>query len=797
MPVKVVGDTLGYIHMRLKIDDFTEPIRRNLYLRLFSTLLIFSGGLVLAVIISAHYVSPVVRLAHAAETVAAGDLSQELPVEGNDEVGRLTRSFNEMIVRLRQNRALEEAVRENQYLTHLGKLSSGMAHEIRNPLNFIGLAVDHLGAMTEGKGSEGEAEKRQVIGRIKEEIGRLNELVTNFILYGRPPELQRAAVRIPELVVGVLRMAEERLRAQSISCRTEFEDAREIHADPDMLRRALVNLVGNAVDAMPNGGTLSVSAGRRPDGRYSVVVEDTGIGIPAEERERIFEPYFTTKVSGLGLGLVLTKKIVDAHGGEIFVDSTPGERDADRGCASGGAPRGGGAGMKGTVLVVDDERNQREILGAILKSEGYIPLLASGGTEALRILEREAVDLVITDLVMPGMTGEELIDAVLARNPGMPILLSSAYGTIQTAVDAIKKGAYYYFEKPVDRARLLIIVERAIENLHLRESHRVLSEKLFPGAVPILGEHAAIREIKRILPRVARSESTILLTGESGTGKEVIARSVHSMSGRNAAPFLAVNCASLPDTLFESELFGHERGAFTGAVRREIGLFEAAGGGTIFLDEIAEIKLETQAKLLRALQEKEIRRIGGKENIPVDVRIVAATNRDLDDAVREGKFRADLFYRLNIVKLTLPPLRDRISDIPLLSEHFLAKHGEKGVPPVREITKEAMRLLMRYTWPGNIRELSSVVERAVVLAEGGKIGPEELPLELREGADAVPARAFDLPPQGVEFEKVEEHLLRQAVARSGGVHTRGAELLRMSYKAYIYRLKKFGILPPC
>ena len=308
--------------------------------------------------------------------------------------------------------------------------------------------------------------------------------------------------------------------------------------------------------------------------------------------------------------------------------------------------------MKGTVLVVDDERNQREILGAILKSEGYIPLLASGGVEALRLLEREAVDLVITDLVMPGMTGEELIDAVLARNPGMPILLSSAYGTIQTAVDAIKKGAYYYFEKPVDRARLLIIVERAIENLHLRESHRVLSEKLFPGAIPILGEHAAIREIKRILPRVARSESTILLTGESGTGKEVIARSVHSMSGRSAAPFLAVNCASLPDTLFESELFGHERGAFTGAVRREIGLFEAAGGGTIFLDEIAEIKLDTQAKLLRALQEKEIRRIGGKENIPVDVRIVAATNRDLDDAVREGKFRADLFYRLNIVKLT-------------------------------------------------------------------------------------------------------------------------------------------------
>lgn len=325
VPVKVAGDTLGYIHLRMQIDDFGEPIRRNLYMRLFSTILIFLGGLVLAVIISARYVSPVERLAHAAEAVAAGELSQELPVEGKDEVGRLTRSFNEMIVRLRQNRALEEAVRENQYLTHLGKLSSGMAHEIRNPLNFIGLAVDHLGAMNDGEGSGGDAEKRQVIGRIKEEIGRLNDLVTNFILYGRPPELHRGPVRVPEIAVGVLRMAEERLRAQSISCRTEFEDSLEVHADPDMLRRALVNLVGNAIDAMPTGGTLSVSGGLRPDGRYSVVVKDTGIGIPADERERIFEPYFTTKASGLGLGLVLTKKIVDAHGGEIFVDSTPGE----------------------------------------------------------------------------------------------------------------------------------------------------------------------------------------------------------------------------------------------------------------------------------------------------------------------------------------------------------------------------------------------------------------------------------------------------------------------------------------
>lgn len=462
--------------------------------------------------------------------------------------------------------------------------------------------------------------------------------------------------------------------------------------------------------------------------------------------------------------------------------------------------------MRGTVLIVDDERNQREILGSILKGEGYHPVLAGSGEEALAAMEQEPVDLVLTDLVMPGMSGEQLIDALLARNPGTPILVNSAYGTIQTAVEAIKKGAYYFFEKPVEKARLLIIIERAIETLRLRESHRVLSERLFPGAAPILGEHSAIREIKRILPRVAKSDSTVLLTGESGTGKEVVARNIHGMSARSKAPFLAVNCASLPDTLFESELFGHEKGAFTGAHRREIGLFEAAQGGTLLLDEIGEVRPDTQAKLLRALQEREIRRVGGKETIPVDVRIVATTNRDLAAEVRAGRFRSDLFYRLNILKMGLPPLRERMSDIPLLANHFLGKHGEKGVPPVREITREAMRLLMRYSWPGNVRELAGVIERAVVLAEGGRITPQELPRELVEepaghispgGTETIPPPGrFEIPPSGLDFERMEESLLRQAIERSGGVHARGAELLGMSYKTYLYRLKKFGILSP-
>jgi signal transduction histidine kinase len=325
IPVTVGGDTMGYIHVRMRIDDFTDTIRKNLYLRFFSTLLIFSLGLVLAVSISSHYVRPVEELAHAAEKVAAGDLSQELPVHGKDEVGRLTRSFNEMIAKLRHNRELEEKVRETQYLTQLGRLSSGVAHEIRNPLNFIALAIDHLEALSaEGGTPEAAKEKAQIIGRIKEEIQRLNELVINFITYGRPQSPSLAPVQIPEIVESVLRMADGRLRTQRILCRREFRIGPPVQADPDMIRRAVLNIVGNAIDAMPDGGELHISAGPLEGGGYELVVGDTGVGISEENRNRIFEPYFTTKPSGLGLGLVLTRKIMEAHGGEIVVDSHPG-----------------------------------------------------------------------------------------------------------------------------------------------------------------------------------------------------------------------------------------------------------------------------------------------------------------------------------------------------------------------------------------------------------------------------------------------------------------------------------------
>ena len=325
IPVTVGGDELGFIHVRMQIDDFTEAIRKNLYLRFASTLLIFAVGFAFAVSISGHYVRPLEKLALAAEKVAAGDLSQELPVGGKDEVGRLTRSFNEMIARLRQNRELEEKVRESQYLSQLGRLSSGVAHEIRNPLNFISLAVDHLDTLAEGETPETEREKEKVITGIKEEIQKLNELVTNFIMYGRPLDPQRTPVQLREIVEGVLQMASPRIQSQRIRVSSAFRDAPPHLVDPDMIRRAVINLVGNAIDAMPGGGELRVSGGPGEDGCYLLEFRDTGGGIAERNLERIFEPYFTTKSTGLGLGLVLTRRIVESHGGGIVIDSEPGK----------------------------------------------------------------------------------------------------------------------------------------------------------------------------------------------------------------------------------------------------------------------------------------------------------------------------------------------------------------------------------------------------------------------------------------------------------------------------------------
>ncbi|RNC70672.1 MAG: sigma-54-dependent Fis family transcriptional regulator [Desulfuromonadales bacterium] len=451
--------------------------------------------------------------------------------------------------------------------------------------------------------------------------------------------------------------------------------------------------------------------------------------------------------------------------------------------------------MTESILIVDDERGQREILQTILEGEGYRVAAVPGGREALEQMETRGFDLILTDLKMQGMSGMELLEKTLADDPLQCVVMMTAHGTVDSAVEAMKKGAFDYLEKPLERDDLLLTLRRAFERVSLLKENRALHKQLEDaGGIPnLIGEHPKMKEVYRVVTKIAPTTSTVLIYGESGTGKELVARAIHDGSPRKNKPFFAINCAAIPETLMESELFGHEKGAFTGASSREIGIFEAADGGTVFLDEIGEMSVGMQAKLLRAIQSKEIRRVGGKVNVPVDVRIVSATNRELEGEIRKGNFREDLFYRLNVIRINLPPLRERGSDIATLADFFVRKYSAQAGTSVKGITKPALKLLMNYSWPGNVRQLESVIERGVLMAESDQIEPSDLPAEVTEGLSQAGWVPFELPPEGIQFEDLEKNLIIKAMERAEWIIAKAAPLLGMSYKTLQYRLDKFGI----
>ncbi|AJE04397.1 sigma-54-dependent transcriptional regulator [Geobacter pickeringii] len=454
--------------------------------------------------------------------------------------------------------------------------------------------------------------------------------------------------------------------------------------------------------------------------------------------------------------------------------------------------------MKGTILIVDDERGQREILQTILEGEGHRTVAVSGAREALETLEGREFDIILTDLKMQGMSGMELMEQVLTDDPQQCTIMMTAHGTVDSAVEAMKLGAFDYLEKPLERDNLLLTLRRALERVSLVKENRALHRKLEEtNAIPnIIGAHPKMKEVYRVITKIAPTNSTVLIYGESGTGKELVASAIHDGSPRKEKPFFAINCAAIPETLMESELFGHEKGAFTGASSREIGIFEAADGGTVFLDEIGEMSVAMQAKLLRAIQTKEIRRVGGKVNVPVDVRILSATNRELEAEIRRGGFREDLFYRLNVIRINLPPLRERGSDIATLADFFVRKYSSQSGIGVKGISRPALKLVMNYSWPGNVRQLESVIERGVLMAESDQIEPSDLPIEVTEGLSQAGWVPFELPADGIQFEELEKNLIIKAMERADWVIAKAAPLLGMSYKTLQYRLEKFGIEKP-
>ena len=449
--------------------------------------------------------------------------------------------------------------------------------------------------------------------------------------------------------------------------------------------------------------------------------------------------------------------------------------------------------MSLSVIVTEDDTVQREIICDILTQSGYTVTGCPGGEEALSLLREESSDILLTDLKMGGMDGLELLRQARRMRPDLEVVMMTAHGTVKTAVTAMKEGAADYLEKPFDKEELLLVMSRTGERVDLRRQNRQLRE-LVADSVSlgnIIGQCEPMRQVFERTRRAVHVNSTVLILGESGTGKELIARHIHFAGPRRGKPFVVVNCAAIPDSLVESELFGHEKGAFTGADVSRAGKFELAHGGTLFLDEIGDMRIESQAKLLRVLQDGVIERVGSAKPRQVDVRVIVATNRNLKQRVEDGEFRADLYYRLEVLSIELPPLRDRMQDLPLLAAHFRESLGRKLGMTAPVISPEVMDAFRRYRWPGNVRELEHTLEQAFVLCAGERLTMADMPEKLH--APIPQTGDFALPPGGIVLEELEEELIRQALERSGGRIKEAAELLGLTYKTLQYRLKKHEI----
>ena len=450
------------------------------------------------------------------------------------------------------------------------------------------------------------------------------------------------------------------------------------------------------------------------------------------------------------------------------------------------------------LLLIDDEKNYLLVLETLLTEAGYAVTALNDPETALAFLEESEVDIVITDMKMPRITGREVLERVKKNWPHIPVLIMTAFGSIESAVEAMRYGAFNYITKPFSNDELLLSIQNAAELARAHRQYRLLRESLEDryGKHQIIGRSRAIRDMLALVDRAGPSRATVLITGESGTGKELVARAIHFSSPRSQEPFVSVNCMALNPGVLESELFGHEKGSFTGAVAMRRGRFEQASGGTLFLDEVGELTPELQVKLLRVLQERRFERVGGSEEIEVDIRIVAATNKDLMPLVQAGTFREDLYYRLNVVHIPIPPLRERREDIPLLVAHFAEKAAkENGIPP-KTFSMEALNPLSGYEWPGNIRQLQNVVERCLVLVPGEVITLEDLPAEIRD-EEAQFKSAVDLLPVQLDLadtlERIEAALIRRALVRADFVQAKAAELLGISKSLMQYKLKKYSI----
>ena len=457
--------------------------------------------------------------------------------------------------------------------------------------------------------------------------------------------------------------------------------------------------------------------------------------------------------------------------------------------------------MKSRILVVDDEESIREFLDIMLRKEGYEVTMAEDGARAIDLLKKKTFDLVMSDLQMPQVTGLELLKHVKDNFPDLLFMMITAFGTTETAVEAMKLGAYDYITKPFKIDEVRIVIGNALKSKNLEVENRVLKKELGKenSFQNIIGNSESMHRIFDLVRRVSQAPTNVLITGESGTGKEVVAKAIHYNGPLKERPFVTINCGAIPENLMESEMFGHKKGSFTGAVVDKSGLFEVADGGTLFLDEVGELPLSIQVKLLRAIQERIIRRVGATDDIKVDVRIIAATNRDLEKMVNDGGFRQDLYYRLNVIQIKTPSLRERRDDIPLLANHFLKKYNDRLGKNIGGISQDAMEMMKKYDYPGNVRELENIIERTVALESGSTILPESLPpfVNTPSGRKMASSQEIEIGPEGIDLDKIvgqiEKELLIKAIHVANGTKKRAAKLLNISFRSMRYRVEKYGL----
>ena len=653
-----------------------------------------------------------------------------------------------------------------------------------------------------------------LLEKIERQTFRAAKIVNGLLNLSRPGTAanERIDVDLNAVITDVFSLLEHQFEVGSIKVRRELAPA------PVTRARHRASAAAGVPEPVPQRARcdaarrLAVGGDAASRAIASIAeVADTGSGIPSEQLARIYDPFFTTKAigRGTGLGLSITYGIVREHDGTIHCDSAVGQGTrftlALPLAPAAARARAGelimATSRNGTILVVDDEEIMREILETLLTREGYDVRLASSGAEGLELARALPFDAAIVDIMMPGLDGIATLDELKRIDEDLAVIIITAYASVESAISAMKTGAFDYITKPFKNDEVLVVVRNAMERRRLVNENRNLRQNIqerYHKFANIIGRSPRMRQVFDLIIQAAPSRSTILIQGESGTGKELVARAIHANSSRSERSFVTVNSGNLPPDLLESTLFGHVKGAFTGAVYPKKGMFDLADKGSIFFDEIGNVPLETQAKLLRVIQERDFMRLGGMETIKVDVRIIAATNVDLRQMMEEGKFREDLFYRLHVISIQLPPLRDRKDDIPLLVQHFLEKYGEENRKGGLELTPEALDLLTEYDWPGNVRELENVIERAVVLTPGPRIGVELIPDHVRK-APNFQMPQFVVPPEGISFKDVitdfEKRLIESTLEAAGGVQKRAAELLHIKPTTLNEMIKRYEIRP--